>query len=133
MVALTSHGSSRADPTRRAVMRIPTLVQRVFGSVTVWRSPSLTSLLSAHANRNAHGDRTSPCAFQSACAETNEVKLWSRQTVSLPKTLCTRVGMRMTARRVGFGPRAAVALLIKSVRLLRFIRLPARDPVRLVS
>ena len=31
----------------------------------------------------------------------NEVKLWLRQTVSLPKTLCTRVGMRMTARRVG--------------------------------
>ena len=40
-------------------------------------------------------------AFRSACAEMNEVKLWLRQTVSLPKTLCTRVGMRMTARRVG--------------------------------
>ena len=61
MVAPTSHGSSRADPTRRAVMRIPTLVQKVFGSVTVWRSHSFTSLVSAHAAQVWHGDVRSPC------------------------------------------------------------------------
>ena len=69
MVAPTSHDSSRADPTRRAVMRIPTLVKRVFGSVTVWRSPrapSLTSLVWAHAKRTAHGEVRSPCAVRSA-------------------------------------------------------------------
>ena len=63
MVALTSHSSSQADPTRRAVMRIPTLVQRVFGSVTVWRSHSFTSLVSAHANRTAHGEVREKCGL----------------------------------------------------------------------
>ena len=66
MVAPTSHDSSRADPTRRAVMRIPTLVQRVFGSVTVWRDHSFTSLVWAHAKRTAHGEVRSPCAVRSA-------------------------------------------------------------------
>ena len=66
MVALTSHSSSRADPTRRAVMRIPTLVQRVFGSDTVWRDHSFTSLVSAHANRTVHGEVRSPCTVRSA-------------------------------------------------------------------
>ena len=66
MVALTRHSSSRADPTRRAVMRIPTLVQRVFGSDTVWRDHSFTSLVSAHAAQVWHGDVRSPCHKRSA-------------------------------------------------------------------
>ena len=66
MVAPTSHDSSRADPTRRAVMRIPTLVQRVFGSVTVWRDHSFTSLVWAHAAQVRHGDLRSPCHKRSA-------------------------------------------------------------------
>ena len=66
MVAPTSHGSSRADPTPRAVMRIPTLVKRVFGSVTVWRDHSFTSLVWAHAAQVWHGDVRSPCHKRSA-------------------------------------------------------------------
>ena len=80
MVALTRHSSSRADPTRRAVMRIPTLVQRVFGSVTVWRSPSLTSLVWAHAKRTAHGEVWSPCAVHSARHEEKRSELGLCQT-----------------------------------------------------
>ena len=67
----------------------------------VWQSPSSPCFSACLALRTVHGDRTSPCTVRFACAQTNEVKLWSRQTVTLPKTLCTRVGMRMTARRVG--------------------------------
>ena len=80
MVALTRHSSSRADPTRRAVMRIPTLVQRVFGSVTVWRSPSLTSLVWAHADRNTHGEVRSPCVFRRARHEEKRGELGLCQT-----------------------------------------------------
>ena len=80
MVAPTSHGSSRVDPTPRAVMRIPTLVQRVFGSVTVWRSHSFTSLVSAHANRTAHGEVRSPAAVHSARHEEKQGELGLCQT-----------------------------------------------------
>ena len=67
----------------------------------VWQSPSSPRFSSCLALRTVHGDRTSPCTFRFACAQTNEVRLGLRQTVTLPKTLCTRVGMRMTARGVG--------------------------------
>ena len=80
MVALTSHSSSRADPTRRAVMRIPTLVQRVFGSDTVWRDHSFTSLVSAHAAQVWHGDVRSPCHKRSASSDEQRVDLGLCQT-----------------------------------------------------
>ena len=66
MVALISHGHScrRANNCCHVAHAAPFLAD------TVWQSHSLSSSLSAHAERNAHGGVRSPCAFR--CASSDE-------------------------------------------------------------
>ena len=84
-------------PTTRTSTAYPFLRCRDTGFMAadaseVWQSPRSPRCSSLLAHRNAHGDRTPPCAFRSACAESDEERLWLCQTVS------ARKGARPTRR-----------------------------------
>ena len=69
MVALISHGHSWTVPTRRANNCCHAAHAAPFLADTVWQSHSLSSSVSAHAERNAHARLRSPCAFLSASSD----------------------------------------------------------------
>ena len=69
MVALISHDHSWTVPTRRANNCCHAAHAAPFLADTVWQSHSLSSLASAHAERNMHARLRSPCTFPSASSD----------------------------------------------------------------
>jgi hypothetical protein len=69
LVALISHDHSWTVPTRRANNCCHAAHAAPFLADTVWQSHSLSSLASAHAERNMHARLRSPCTFPSASSD----------------------------------------------------------------